>query len=461
MRLLSVTQHARLVDRLRTAFEGAGHQVDHVPNHLVALATEAWRGAHVLLMDAKGDPLDGYGLCHLLRAESRALFRTLPIFLILEEPAGEADLIRLKEVDGDGFIQAEDSVHGLLGILGPMLGGNYLREGQSQGPVVAASLGPGALKALAEAVRFFGFDLVPCSLEDLPLALARHRPPFFFLGLDDASGRALEFLRAIPGCPLGPYPILVGELSEEGAQRQFITAGAMDWIPLPLSTPLILHACRRALEWIHAKRIQKEYQARLGDLMDRRLHLEEEASALRDEVITDSLTGLLNRKAFTQNLDHAISQWQRHQSLFSLLLGDLDFFKLTNDRFGHLAGDEVLKGVARHFRSTLRRTDLAFRIGGEEFAIILSGTGLEAGKEVAEKVRRRIDTAPIHLDSGQVVFPTMSFGLGVPGMEDGEALFARVDQALYRAKSLGRNRVELALPPEEFRSESGLPGSGR
>jgi diguanylate cyclase (GGDEF)-like protein len=128
-----------------------------------------------------------------------------------------------------------------------------------------------------------------------------------------------------------------------------------------------------------------------------------------------------------------------------LILGDLDYFKLINDRFGHLVGDQVLRAVAQRIGSSLRRSDLAFRIGGEEFAVILSESGLNAGAEVAEKIRRRIDELPVTLDSGQNVFPTMSFGVGAPDGSDGAALFARVDQALYLAKRKGRNRIEVIL----------------
>ena len=126
-----------------------------------------------------------------------------------------------------------------------------------------------------------------------------------------------------------------------------------------------------------------------------------------------------------------------------LILSDVDHFKLVNDRFGHLVGDHVLQGLAQRIRNALRRSDLAFRIGGEEFAVILPETGLRAGTEVAEKLRRRIDQEPLTLDSGQSIFPTMSFGVGIPGADSPGQLFAQVDTALYRAKNGGRNAVEV------------------
>ncbi|MDR3673045.1 MAG: diguanylate cyclase [Holophaga sp.] len=446
MNLLAITQHAMLLERLRTAFEGAGHAVTVVPDHLHALATEAWNGAHLLLVDAEGDPLDGYRLCHLLRAESRSLFRNLPIFLILEHPPGEADQARLMAADGDGFLEADASIQTLLTLLGPLLGGAMLRGQHAQAALVALGLPAWQVERIREVVQHLGFELQVGSRKNLPQTLQAWHPPILFMGLGHSLEQAQTTLQSLPPLPRGPYPILVGGLPSEAGQRRLLTAGAMDWLTLPLSGPMMLHACRKAVEWIHIKRIQMEYQHQLQDLVEQRKVLELETNALRNEVLTDALTELLNRRAFDQHLEHAVNQWERHHRSFVLILGDLDYFKLINDRFGHLVGDQVLRSVAQRISSSLRRSDLAFRIGGEEFAIILIESGLNAGAEVAEKIRRRIDESPVTLESGQNVFPTMSFGVGAPDGAGGLALFARVDQSLYVAKRKGRNRIEV-LPP--------------
>ena len=224
-------------------------------------------------------------------------------------------------------------------------------------------------------------------------------------------------------------------------QRKLILAGISDWVPLPLSAPRLIHACRRAIEFLHARRIQAEYESALHDLRARRSVLEVEAATLRNEVLTDPLTELLNRRAFDQNIEHALRQWERHRRAFVLLIGDVDHFKLINDRFGHPVGDEVLRQLSARLRTALRKSDLAFRIGGEEFAVLLTETSLRAGAEVGEKLRSRIDEEPIVLPTGQAIFPTMSFGVGGPGATTISELLSQVDQALYRAKSLGRNRV--------------------
>jgi diguanylate cyclase (GGDEF)-like protein len=443
MNILAITQHTQLLERLRTAFEGAGHRVTAVPDHLHALAGESWNDAHLILVDAVGDPMDGYRLCNLLRAESRALFRNLPIFLILEHPPEAEDQAQLVAADGDGFIEADGSIQRLLKVIGPLLEGTTARSGGSRMPLLACGLAPAQARRIGEVVKHYGFELHVCTRKELPGALAQWRPSVLFQGLGRSGDRALATLRSLADLPQSPYPVLVGNIVGEAEQRKLLTAGTMDWLTVPLSAPMVLHVVRRAMEWLHAKRVQRECQQQINDLVERRVLLEMETSALRNEVLTDPLTELLNRRAFNQNLDHALNQWERHKRAFVLILGDLDYFKLINDRFGHLVGDQVLKAVAQRIRSGLRRSDLAFRIGGEEFAILLSETSLQAGLEVADKIRRRIDETPVTLDSGQNVFPTMSFGIGGPDAEDTASLFVRVDQALYAAKHKGRNRVEL------------------
>jgi diguanylate cyclase (GGDEF)-like protein len=443
MNILAITRHPMLQERLRTAFEGAGHCVTVVPDHLHALANEAWNGAHLLLVDAEGDPLDGYRLCHLLRAESRVLFRNLPIFLILDHPPSEWDQARLQEMDGDGFIDADASIHSLLTTLGQLMDGPTPISPGHRTSLLATALPATRTAQIREVVKHLGFGLELCARKDLLPAIRDLRPPVLFMGLGGSVDRTQAALQSLAALPQTPYPIMVGHLPDEPAQRRLLMAGAMDWLPLPLSGPMMLHACRKAVEWIHIKRIQHECQFQIKDLVEQRRTLELETSALRSEVLTDSLTELLNRRAFNQHLEYAINQWERHHRSFVLILSDLDYFKLINDRFGHLVGDQVLKAVAQRITASLRRSDLAFRIGGEEFAVILTESSLPAGAEVAEKIRRRIDEHPVALESGQKVFPTMSFGVGAQDAADSASLFARVDQCLYVAKRKGRNRVEV------------------
>jgi diguanylate cyclase (GGDEF)-like protein len=443
MNILAVTQHSDLVDRLKTCFEGAGHRVNAFQDHLQALACEAWNDAHLLIVDAVGEPLDGMRFCNLLRGESRMLFQNLPIFLVLDRPLEEENQQLFHDADVDGFLFAGDSIQRLLHVLGPATEGTSVRPCGPSVPILCSGLSSYMLDRIQKVVEHFGYSLHTASSKELPQLQKVINAPLMLLGLDPEGTQALAILERMRAEEHCPYVILLGRPPREALQRTLLLSGVMDWIPLPLSSPRLLHACRRGMEWLHMRRIQKEYQFQLSDLRERRLLLEMETSSLRNEVLTDPLTGMLNRRAFSQNLEHAFNQWQRHHRPFVLILGDLDYFKLINDRFGHLAGDQVLKLLGDRIRHSLRKSDLAFRIGGEEFAIVLMETQLQAGSEVAEKLRRRIEGDPVQLDTGQLVFPTMSFGVGSPATHEANNLFILVDQALYAAKHKGRNRIEV------------------
>lgn len=445
MNLLVISRHDGLVERLRMAFEGAGHRILHAGDPLEALAQDAWGEAQVLLVDAEGDPMDGYRLCRLLRGEARVLFRNLPIFLILDHTPDEQDLRALQESEGDGFILAGHTIQQLLNHLGPVMAGGASREEGQRVPILAVGLQAGLAQRAREMLHHYTMEVHSPPTRNAVEAQGRLKAPVLLLGLSAGGVEgALAMLAQLREQNRLPYTILIGQVKDEAAQRKLLLAGISDWVPLPLPGPRLLHACKRAIEWTHARRIQTEYESAIHDLRERRSMLEIEAAALRNEVLTDPLTELLNRRAFDQNLEHAVRQWERHRRAFVLLLGDIDHFKLINDRFGHPVGDEVLRQMGARIRSALRKSDLAFRIGGEEFAVLLTETSVKAGVEVANKLRRRIDEDPITLPAGQTIFPTMSFGVGGPGSSSPAALLAQVDKALYQAKSLGRNCVVVA-----------------
>lgn len=445
MNLLVISQHVDLVERLRMAFEGAGHRILHAGDPLEALAMDSWGETQVLLVDASGDPMDGYRLCRLLRGEARVLFRNLPIFLIHDHSVTDEDARSLHAAEADGYILAGYSIQQLLNHLGPVMAGGRSREEGQHLPVLAVGLHASLAQRTRDLLQHYVMEVHSPPARNAGEAQRVLKAPVLILGLSSGGvDGALALLAQFREQNRLPYTILLGQVKDEALQRRLILAGVSDWVPLPLSGPRLIHACKRAIEWAHAKRIQTEYESAIHDLRERRAMLEIEAAALRNEVLTDPLTELLNRRAFDQNLEHAVRQWERHRRAFVLVLGDVDHFKLINDRFGHPVGDEVLRQMAARFREALRKSDLAFRIGGEEFAVLLAETTLKGGSEVAHKLRKCIDEEPLHLPSGQTIFPTMSFGVCGPGASNIEDLMALVDKALYQAKNLGRNRVVVA-----------------
>jgi two-component system cell cycle response regulator len=170
---------------------------------------------------------------------------------------------------------------------------------------------------------------------------------------------------------------------------------------------------------------------------------------------TDGLTGMLNRRAFLEIVERERLRSDRHGFPFSLMLLDIDHFKMVNDTHGHAAGDAVLKGVAGVLHTVARRTDLVARWGGEEFVVALPQTR-EAGARIAgERVRRAVAEASHPISGGESIGVTASVGISSGDAPwSPEALIGAADAAMYAAKARGRNRVE-ALPPNH------LEGSAR
>jgi diguanylate cyclase (GGDEF)-like protein len=162
---------------------------------------------------------------------------------------------------------------------------------------------------------------------------------------------------------------------------------------------------------------------------------------LRELAMIDSLTGVLNRRAF---LDHADGEWvrhRRHAHALSCAAVDVDGFKRINDTFGHAAGDAVLQHIGALLRATLRASDLPARLGGDEFVALMPETNLEGAFTLGERLLARVTTRPITV-LDQSLPCTLSIGVAsADGCASLEELLARADAALYKAKKEGRSRV--------------------
>ncbi len=170
---------------------------------------------------------------------------------------------------------------------------------------------------------------------------------------------------------------------------------------------------------------------------------------LRNVAVTDGLTGLLSRRAFTAEAERMVDLATRHRLPVSCIAFDLDRFKSVNDRFGHGGGDAVLRATAQTCTATLRRSDLIGRMGGEEFTILLPHTRRDGAMEVAEKLRAAIAAQTIVAPNGETIPVSASFGVvgfdrASPNMQ---TMFEHADQALYDAKNSGRNMCRTWSPP--------------
>jgi diguanylate cyclase (GGDEF)-like protein len=160
-----------------------------------------------------------------------------------------------------------------------------------------------------------------------------------------------------------------------------------------------------------------------------------------ETALKDPVTGINNRAALNANIDREVILSQRHGYPLSVIMLDLDHFKRVNDKYGHLAGDAVLRTLAMRITECTRGSDMVFRYGGEEFTVVLSNTDINGAALLAERIRRHIENHHIIID--EVEIPA-TVSLGVATLEQGDqaaSLISRADAALYEAKSAGRNRV--------------------
>jgi len=188
-----------------------------------------------------------------------------------------------------------------------------------------------------------------------------------------------------------------------------------------------------------------EPQALIGFSTDiTELHLLKEE--LKNQALTDSLTGVSNHRHFFQAAGREMTLARRHRHPLSVLLIDLDHFKQINDRYGHQAGDKVLKAVAEHFQSWMRASDVLGRIGGEEFAVLLPSTAQDAACLMAERMCRALRVLRVDAGEGDVVAPTISVGVASLADDDPsiDAVLRRADRAMYQAKADGRDCVRTA-----------------
>lgn len=194
---------------------------------------------------------------------------------------------------------------------------------------------------------------------------------------------------------------------------------------------------------------EHEVSALLQGLAERVVHMEEQALRYREHLeeqrqkaLIDPLTGLPNRAAWGERLAQEVAQWQTHGNPLLIAMLDLDHFKRINDGYGHLAGDKVLKIIADQLSKNLRANDFIARFGGEEFVLLIANTSLVKGLALVEQLRSAIEACPFHF-KGERVTITASIGLSAfKGGDRSEAVLKRADEALYRAKSKGRNGIE-------------------
>ncbi len=289
----------------------------------------------------------------------------------------------------------------------------------------------------------------PTTLQPPELIRFRYRLDGFDAGWSEVGTRRTAYYTGLPPGRYGFHAasrIADGPWGEE-VRLSVVVLPALHqalWFRSLLAALLVAVALLAfRLKTVQLRRRQAELEKVVADRTDELRKANERLSALS---LTDSTTGIANRRRFEEAF---AAEWQRalrNGSAVSVVMADLDHFKPYNDALGHPEGDRCLAEVARVLERAARRGgDLAARYGGEEFVLLLSGTDRDAALVIAEAVRRAVEELRIPHPAGIGPFVTASFGVAtaVPGRDDDrQRLVAAADEALYRAKHGGRNRVE-------------------
>ena len=198
---------------------------------------------------------------------------------------------------------------------------------------------------------------------------------------------------------------------------------------------------------LQAGGIQSSVEASHKELMETRyalVNMQNELSETRQMLNEDALTGALNRRGMEQTLSREIALAHRNGSKFAIAMVDLDYFKKINDQHGHEVGDQMLMHFAELIRSVLRKSDALVRYGGEEFTLLLPDTDSRGAMLVLSRLQQLMKKSPIQYE-GKEVNTTFSAGVAfLKSEENGHAVLRRADEALYRAKNEGRDRIVTA-----------------
>jgi two-component system cell cycle response regulator len=246
------------------------------------------------------------------------------------------------------------------------------------------------------------------------------------LGLDNFDGlrlcsqvRSLDRTRNVP-------ILAIADAENNSRLVRGLEIGVNDYVARPIDRNEMLARVRTQIR-------KKRYTERLRDNVQLSIEM----------AITDALTGLYNRRYMESHLGSLVEQASSRSKPLTVLVLDIDYFKSINDTHGHDAGDDVLREFAVRIRKSIRGIDLACRFGGEEFVVVMPETDLAVATMVAERLRRRIASEPFPIQQGaRSIEVTISIGIAALGSADNAAtVLKRADQALYRAKRDGRNRV--------------------
>ena len=403
----------------------------------------------IVLLDVMMPGMDGFEVCRRIKANPKTAHVPVVMVTALDQPsdrvagleAGADDFLTKPVDDAALFARVRSLVR-----LKMMTDELRMREttGQSMGLLDPASTLIEAgitgriliIEDRPESVAWFGSALQPANevsaVDTFEEALVRVRGGDYdlivvSLGMRGFDGlRLCSQLRSLPEGRNVPILVVVSD-GDRRKLNQALEMGVNDYLTRPVDKNELIARVRTQLrKKLYADRLRHNVQLSL------------------EMAITDQLTGLHNRRYMGRHLDNLLAQSRKSGKPLAFVIMDIDFFKSVNDTHGHDIGDEVLREFARRIASNVRGIDLACRFGGEEFVVVMPDTDVAYAYAVAERLRKSIETTPIEISRAPGKL-TITISIGIAASEDendsAEDLLHRADQALYRAKKTGRNRV--------------------
>jgi two-component system cell cycle response regulator len=262
--------------------------------------------------------------------------------------------------------------------------------------------------------------------KEMEAGLNNHPPDIVVLDLALQGKSGMEWLRDIAGKKIAPVIIITGS-GDECSAVEAMKNGASDYIPKAYLTydQLIKSLVHAREKWNLLK--EKE------ELQEKMAHM----------VMYDTLTNVLSRRALLEQIEFEMHRTVRYKRDLTILMIDIDHFKVVNDTYGHIVGDAVLRDIAQSLQTHTRRSDFVGRYGGEEFVVVLPETGLGKALVLAEKLRAQVEKLSVQCDGHTVKGTTISIGVADYDKDvDSDSLIGRSDKRLYEAKANGRNQVQ-------------------
>jgi diguanylate cyclase (GGDEF)-like protein len=459
----------------RMVLEQAGFQVVTAGNGVDAIQKAIDFTPDVIVLDVMMPRMNGYQVCRLLKNDRRTA--AIPI-IICTVKSLETEKLYAYTSGADEYLVKPFEREDLVALVRKSLKGREYRQGVSlqEGEVPRTRTSTDSILSDVNSLldrRLMELTILQALTKTLSSTLALNdvlreiQAGLLGLGYPNARILLLKGKGMLEETLPSDSPIIVDSskyplLSKVvGRNEVFILEAEQAARSIPVELQKVMHAQTLLFVPIHAKgrpiglliventpgqamnRNQEEFLLTLASqagLAIENANLYERTLQLS---ITDGLTEIYNYRFFRQRLEEEVARSKRYGCALGLLILDIDHFKGFNDRYGHLVGDEILKNVARILKANTRDVDVVARYGGEEFAILLNEIDLKEAVVYAERIREAVEDFMLALPDGARAGVTVSLGVAVcqSGNIEEKEFIRRADQALYRAKEMGRNRV--------------------